>query len=949
MSRLIIDDRGEVNRVALQELIALLKKNEEIIMLSYGGEETLDRIAHLLRSLEFLLSSKEACDTIRRISKPYANRLADSIIRDTLELSEEESITDIDTRRAVVVCLLTKLRQSLGSCFATAPAILLQEEEPLQLFHDLEAILSTGMLHKRVGGQDYTVPLSRTWGNGELSKIFTISLLPEEEGVFVPYDILSSPIFLEALEKNGVEISKQKIKEYILDELRGREKERGDQKSVSFSLDTLIDLIVFHRSGLFLMDRPDPISSEKGQITIKDIDPASQFSSGILSGDEQKKFPLESAKALKRKEEKKERAEKQKRIQEATLLSQKICRTIKMSGECALLKAWEFTMASYAEVQFDLCRWNFYASLGFNWDDQDGIGQILYQISKQTVEETNREVEEIRQKFDAINVEVTFLDQRLRTASTEKELSWIKMEYDSRKTEQYHLQKLADQMAEKTRKITQIHQFLIDEYDPLLKQYFQEVYDADLHDVQVGPYDDSPAGFRLIYKHGRSNSALWTPIHSLDQFIDSLASFFSLTEQDLSLKDEVQGIEREFNLIITRLITHIRSPRFQESALQRTLRAHGEAPIKDAIAHVDSLSKKPWVFTSGGSMSSLVKSYFLLEKEIDEVSRWVENETELVSFLIDTVRLAENRKKYMPGIRRESQKESTSVMVQKITSKSLLMHSPTHAFRLLPEMPLFRKACSSDMYSYSWVFNYLRDPGLQFIKEMLLPQEAIKRAIGDLSSLYPIHLQKRIQEILKTEIAPFSRIFDFVKMAKEVTARDPTLRAYQGIVFESGAIDELVYSHFPYQSYDSTLKIIQEGLSLYNSGNNQMNVDEIFQEARQEVYSAREVKNLFFRALLEKLQVNKKSGNYNVLVEALSYLRSKKALFPEPFIVADSNWTKEYFAFLVSPISCQIEFWTTSFTGTSGRPIPHWKKWLNGTDISRTWGIFVNHQQYQAR
>ena len=51
-------------------------------------------------------------------------------------------------------------------------------------------------------------------------------------------------------------------------------------------------------------------------------------------------------------------------------------------------------------------------------------------------------------------------------------------------------------------------------------EYFQEVYDADMHeDVEGSLYDDSPAGFRLLYKHGRRNPGTWTLIHTPESIL----------------------------------------------------------------------------------------------------------------------------------------------------------------------------------------------------------------------------------------------------------------------------------------------------------------------------------------------------------------------------------------------------------------------------------------------
>jgi hypothetical protein len=75
-------------------------------------------------------------------------------------------------------------------------------------------------------------------------------------------------------------------------------------------------------------------------------------------------------------------------------------------------------------------------------------------------------------------------------------------------------------------------------------------------------------------------------------------------------------------------------------------------------------------------------------------------------------------------------------------------------------------------------------------------------------------------------------------------------------------------------------------------------------------------------------------------------MREQKLLPPQPVIFADSNWVKDFFAFVVSPVSQQIELWSTNAYGTEGAPISAWKHWLNGSRRDRTWGVYISPRQY---
>ncbi|MDN3506095.1 MAG: hypothetical protein P0S96_02585 [Simkaniaceae bacterium] len=75
-----------------------------------------------------------------------------------------EKLTQEHLKFAVRSALSTPLRQQIGSCFATAPAIIVHEEQPEQFLRDLKELLYTGKLTRVIAGVEYTVPISPTAG-----------------------------------------------------------------------------------------------------------------------------------------------------------------------------------------------------------------------------------------------------------------------------------------------------------------------------------------------------------------------------------------------------------------------------------------------------------------------------------------------------------------------------------------------------------------------------------------------------------------------------------------------------------------------------------------------------------------------------------------------------------------------------------------------------------------
>ena len=106
-------------------------------------------------------------------------------------------------------------------------------------------------------------------------------------------------------------------------------------------------------------------------------------------------------------------------------------------------------------------------------------------------------------------------------------------------------------------------------YVTLFKDYFQEVYDADMQEVASAFDEASPARFRLLYKHGRSNTSQWTLIKDQYDYVESLASFFVATEPQIAHSLEGKKIEKDLSDVVTAIINHVKTKEFLESAFHR--------------------------------------------------------------------------------------------------------------------------------------------------------------------------------------------------------------------------------------------------------------------------------------------------------------------------------------------------------------------------------------------
>ncbi|MFV0340501.1 MAG: hypothetical protein ACK5MA_07775, partial [Parachlamydiaceae bacterium] len=666
----LITDQGELNMTELP--LVLQEVRDHAYFLGPGWEDDAPRQEHILAMLNALNENKAIQRALRLISRPESNKIADDVIRHTLLLHENSGITDALARKAALSALLCQLRQNVGSCFATAPAIIVQKEQPEQFLKDIDELLSTGRLKRVAGGVEYSAPLAHSFGSGNLKR----SVIATEDN----YERLAlSPGILNGLEsvalvnasgslKERVEASKQ----IVMQEL----KRRGSTFPVS--AEELLRGILFAHFGIGEKDLEEYANRPRLMVQTSLLMSAPLAGHGMGGKTEQcSSFLLAFEKA-------------------------KI--GFKVIEENALLKSWEYTLASFAETKPGFTRWNMYASLGFNSDEPGGIGAFIYGELKEKLDRANRKVQEMQADYEMVYSQLKFIEGRMRNASTEKEAHWLRIEYETKRNEFHTLEEVRNREHFKAGRYANLLSEMIDAYDELFPNYFQEVYDPDMHDVQAGPYEDSPAGFRLLYKHGRKNTGQWTLIYTPNEFIESLVSFFSATEIDLEGRQEFEGLQQDISDLVTGLIQHVRKDEFIESAFYRMAKAYQTAPIQAPLKHLDKIDKKPWAYTSGGTMDNLMGCYFKLGRKPFVQDRWVENEMELLVFLLDSI-------KQMPP---------QNVEEVKTGRRRLLAHSPTHAFTIKGGYPEMEEALSHEAFTYTYVRDQMVAPHKKFIERMTL-------------------------------------------------------------------------------------------------------------------------------------------------------------------------------------------------------------------------------------
>lgn len=894
IAKLLVNDSGKLETENLSNLIKILATYRG--SLGVNSEEESIFKEHLLSSLLLLAKEESYEKQLMKIHRPTGNHLAEHLILESLGLSFETKVEDKHARMATLAAWLFPIRQNVGSCFATAPAIQIQESQPLLLLKDLEELISKGYITRIVQGKEYTVPVSTSSGIGDLKKPFYYHIH------YVP--LSSYPGFIKAFEyaryfsKDIPFIEKKRKTERILNSLQ-------TPKLLSGKILTPEEIL----KELFL--EIHQVSNEKVrqfELSQKEIN-----TTAVLAHPSH--IPLT-----------KRHENVQKFLKELKQAEQ----GFKSLTDNALIKSWEFSLASFSETKGDFSRWNLYVSLGFDKQEKCGVGECLQTFITNKIEDFNRLIQEYQEKYEQTYVQVKYLSSKLKSAQTEKDISWARMEYETHVHEMDNYLELRDTTYIKGKNFSELFVIMLKKFDEFFPIYFQEVYDANMRDVRpTSIYDDAPAGFRLLYKHGRANPGTWTLIYNPEEFVKSLVDFFIAMENEIGLSKELEPYKDEYRELTTNLIQLVKSHEFLEQAIYRISKRDKQPIIKHPLQHLDKIQNKPWSYISGGTMGNLIQCYYRLEDSPKEKSRWIESPMELFIFLADLM------KEMSPNQLKAFNK----------SHNSLLMFSPTHAFRFLPfEFP-FSQTWKNNTYTYTYIRDNLVNPRKRFVQQIIVDQEIAESFF---------HFMKRVNpELTRLSINAFPKIFRKMTLKEfKITVLDSEIainldKELSKGVFES-LFDSSVYRFFPAfrkNRFKEHISLIAREIE--NLKERELlvsNVEKMFHKySGINVLGSEEFYNLINFCLIQILKNSYPKFNFS---KALVRCLQKNGLaMPEPIIFADTNWVGNYFAFVVNPFELDLELWRVSYWGLTGTPMKTWKKWITGKN-KNPWGVFVEFREF---
>lgn len=535
--------------------------------------------------------------------------------------------------------------------------------------------------------------------------------------------------------------------------------------------------------------------------------------------------------------------------------------------ENALLRSWEYTLASFSEAKSEFVGWNLYHSLGVDSDQPDGIGTACFRFLTEKVEQLKKEIDDLQMHYERIFIEVKTLESRAQRASSQNE-EWVGLEFRTRVNEMEGVLAQRDAAHHKAERLTGLYPLLIEAYKRLFPSYFQEIYDAGMTTVMSSIFDDSPAGFRLLFKHGRSNPSAWTFVYNADQFIQALSQFFTMAESAILDDEQFAGLEKELTEMVSEIILAIRSPHFLEGAMARVKKIHERG--------------LPWEYVSGGSLVALLSTVYGPNSIKEPAKKVIEAPEELLIFLIETF------KDHPP-------------------KGDVLATSPTHAFIVKPQLEEFNKAWDNSLYTFSWVRDNVLVSRRNFFEVVALDQREIEALVAKWCG----PLKKELVQYLR---APLNG-FELVRSAAEILKQPMLLSSFEAHVYNSLPL-------FPAEQLKERAEKVLAPLGLKGE----------LKERWGEILTAEDLRKALFQ-----LGATCQQDPYIAIARQME---QEGFAAPRALIFADTNWSREYFAFHVGLRTGHLELVLSDYTGSSIRPLGEWRQYLDGR-VKEPWALYL--------
>lgn len=882
----LLSDQGEIE---LNRVVSCIKHFSKCTYpLGPDRYEATPAREHILKMLITIQESNTLRDSINHLFLPSYPSVH-TMIRETLGLDSTISLQPYHVKQAVLSALFSHLRQDVGSCFASALAIVIQQEYPERLIKDLTELLSTGKLSRTIAEQTVFAHMNLFPCIGELFKpIHILDLYPK------PIQCLAkAPGLQKAFLATNI-LSPENVESQIQQLL---------------SQEPLLQ----------------KLKQTSGIITVHDILQISLLHHFKLSEQEVLYVLLHDGLHKNNLAQHLQQSPKKQTIYQYIEAYEQACRGFTSTTQNRLLKCWEYTLATLAEANLSTTTQHLMVALGMDANEDASLAALLQDYFQNTITSLKELLLKCEQTYNSAKAQLDYIERRISQPINDQESKILSLDHIRFRQEVNQALNEWNLLQNKINKLGSCSAFLLSFYTKTLSQYFKSCYDPLIQEFTY-TYTDAPSGFRILYTHGRSHPHTWEPLYSINEFIQALTDFFSSTERDLLEKHPAAGIEEEISHCIQHLIAFLHTPRFQIASINRILKKHNQPENPNILNHLETIFYTPWVYISGGTVSSLISNYFENQQPITQINKTAENAHELAAFFSDAL-------KDLPvGIQQYLEK-----------NHNLIVSSPTHTFSIMANDPLFKDAWSNDWYSYTWLRDIWVKKQRLFIQSIVYSQAEIRQFIETFCSQQ--HMNSDILSACLDFCSDYSlTIPEFYekmnRFFKQLFPNNTELLAL---------LDRRLSAQFvhvtPYLSEQQLPQAIAE-VSQYLGISSRITFEKFKDLIEQFVPKFSLLSSDDFRHIYMGLLMKSYQHIYteeDLYVRLTSAMRHHQLTYPAPLLFGDTNWAHTYFGFILHPGTEEIDLWQFNYAGLKGRPI---NKKSRVFTLTTPWQLFSNPIDY---
>lgn len=590
-------------------------------------------------------------------------------------------------------------------------------------------------------------------------------------------------------------------------------------------------------------------------------------------------------------------------------------------ADIALLRTWDYTLASFSDSSGSLTQKIVYIALGWNSSQKEGVGKVLQQTISALFDAQDKKLKELRDVYHSMQSAADASAAMMRSASSYENMKSASRSYSARTMSMSSIESEFQQERNKSECLSDLFNHLTDEVLVSLPSHFAEIYHVPNDTYTLSSIiADSPARFRLVSKQNTSRGE-WKKIQTPKEFINSISEFFRSIETDVI--DRINNkfstnVSDEISECFQSITQHMYGRTFIEYAFLRI--AHNyevKIPI-DVTNKIEWLSAQgiaPWSLPSGGSPNILLSSYYFQSSPPPSVS------TEIL-FPIDVFKLSVlAAKKY---------KQSDFFLQEDINRLGyMIAASPNHVFRTM--------------------VNHFLDIQKLPIESIDMPIQTYMDSIID-SMRFPLFNDDQVLEIIDVIQQEFhlriktipkgSLLINVVDNLKQVISQEFDV-AHAKYVVESAVLQCL-----PFVDTSSGTWILNNIIQPLCTKHK---IDfatwkNAFAYTLQSFSRAHIGSHKMMYAIMDACPVL--CSNKDLLGDLCTIMRNAKMLINPPMIFGDLNWDLDYIGLGVSPWTYNPELWICFRHGLKPKPLTLWDKFFTDSENSKDWLVYYAKKPY---